>query len=408
MKKVILHIGHDKTATTSIQKTLEYNSRILDNFGYYYPIFENRINHNKFSNLLFKEDLDENENLLTVHKLNLSNIEETRSKTQKLLSEALTKSNAHTFIFSSEVMANLNVSELETIKTFFRKTLGEVEFEIYAYARDPVAYASSIYQQRARLFPSDPKESYFHYEEEIGGYIKAFGKENVNLYKFEDACKNTKGPVGFLLDKIGFKDDVIDQMQIIKRNESISNMAVDILIYINREIPFTRYNLKKGLRQREDCKFLRSLPGRNFQLSGEYIANLEEIIRSNRIWLKDNFNIRYPSNHEIPEETGLEYSDIYMEKIVEALQGSIPIIRKLIYGYVKLRKSEAHLDVRSQRNLRIIESHIKQKYIMSTKLSYTTLAYRQRIIWFFYNLLRQSRTLRWLKHQWIDKQDFIS
>jgi len=75
MKKVILHIGHDKTATCSIQDTFKHNRSILENYGYYYPLPDGHTHHNKLFITLFKENLDKDDNLLLTHEIDLARIE---------------------------------------------------------------------------------------------------------------------------------------------------------------------------------------------------------------------------------------------------------------------------------------------------------------------------------------------
>ena len=271
IKKIILHIGHDKTATCSIQDTFKKNGPVLQTYGYDYPLPDGHTHHNKLFILLFKENLENNKNLLLAYEIDPLRIEKIRSNYRSWLIDNLLKTKVETVIFSGEYFPNFKESELAAIKTFFNKIFDEVVFEIYGYTRDPVDYAGSAYQQRARLFPSDTKVIYFPYGNTISRYLSAFGKKNVHLFKFEDACKYTRGPVGFLLNKTGLKDKDIAQIQIVNRNESMSNMGVDLLIYINREIPYTESNIKKGLRKRFDCNHLISLPGRKYQLQDKML-----------------------------------------------------------------------------------------------------------------------------------------
>jgi len=370
IKKIILHIGHAKTATTSIQDTFKYNCQMLDNYGYTYPIYISRAHHNRLFALLFKEDLEQDEKCLLTHTLQPSTVEGARNEARNWLLGELLNSQANTFIFSGESFPRFNDSELEAIKAFFNKTLGEVEFEIYAYTRDPVSYASSLYQQQARLFPSDTKVIYFQYQELFGRYLKAFGEKSMNLFRFEDACKHPKGPVCFLLNKMALKDELIDQMQIINSNKSISNMAVDLLTYINREIPVTESSLNSGQRNRRDCKHLRSLPGRKFQLPEKDIFEVKDKTRSNMMWLNERFNISYPVNHQSPDNIKLEFDDNYVEKMITVLRKCNPIIKRLVYDYIKRSSSEDDLGENSQNNLLILESHFKKHHYLATKLSY--------------------------------------
>ncbi len=403
MKKVILHIGHDKTATSSIQDTFKHNCSILEKYGYYYPLPDSNTHHNKLFILLFKEYLNQNENLLFEYGIELSRVDEIRSDFRSWLTEKLLNTTATTIIFSGEYFPNFNQSELEAIKEYFNETLGEVEFQIYAYTRDPVSYASSAFQQRAREFPSDTKVIYFPYEEQIGRYLKAFGQKSINLFKFEDACKHPKGPVCFLLNKIGLMDDVIDRMRIHDNNESMTDMAVDLLTYINRELPYTEHNLKKGLRKRFDYIYLISLPGRKFQLPETDTVKLLYKTRRNMTWLNENFDINYSCDYKSSGNKYLEFDGVYVETMIEVLRKLNPIIKKLIYDYINIRLTEVNLDAKSKNNLHILESHFKDNYALTTRLSYSRLAYPQKIIVFVHNLLKRSRALRLLKRRWIDR-----
>ncbi len=387
MKKVILHIGHDKTATTSIQATFKYNLHILDDYGYDYPVLvsdnhhyrDGDNHHNRVFAILFNDDIEENDQHLATHKLNRSSLKEIRSKTLNLLSGELLTSNAHTFIFSGESLTHFNQSQLTAIKDFFYKTLGEVEFKVFAYTRDPATYASSFYQQRARRYPSDTKANYFSYEEIIGRYINIFGKESMNLYKFEDACKYPTGPVCFLLNKMGLQDEIVDQMQICNKNESISDMAVDLLTYINREIPFTTCNIKSSLRGTQDWKPFQYLPGKKFQLPEEDIVNIQEKTRSNIIWLKDNYNISYSFNPKSQNNIQLEFDGNYVEHMILALRKCKPVIRKLVYNYLLLRSSERDLSIKGKDNLLLLRAHFEANYFFTKQLSLSQICNSTRI-----------------------------
>ncbi len=407
-KKIIIHIGHAKTATTSIQDTLMYNTRILSNYGYYYPLWDGYRNHNRLFIILFKQDIHKDERLLLIHEIDLSKIEKMRRAAKEWLTNRLLNSSASTVVFSGEYFPNFNESELKSIKAFFNKALGEAEFVIYAYTRDPVTYANSAYQQRVRRQSSDNIVLCFYYEEKIGRYIKAFGRKNINLYKFEDACQHRRGPVYFLLNKMGLKDTVIDQMLIHRLNDGMSDMAVDLFKYINRELPLNGYNTKNGLRNIRDYKYLQSLPGRKLQLQEKDAATLRDKTINDMIWLKNMFDIRYSLDFKSPGNMSLEFSDDYVNKMIVVLRKSNPIVRKLIHGYIKHKMTEGNLDSKSHNNLLILESHFKNRYPFAANLSFTKLAYRQRVVWFLHGLLKQSKTLRWLKHQWTDKQGPIS
>jgi hypothetical protein len=196
--------------------------------------------------------------------------------------------------------------------------------------------------------------------------------------------------------------------RIIITHDSMSDMAVDLFKYINHELPLDRFNIENGLRNNRDYQYLKSLPGRKFQLSKEDTAILMEVTKRDMVWLKDNFGISYALNCKSHGNTPLVFEDDYVKDMTVVLKKSNPIIRKLIHGYITQRLAGGDLDTKSRDNLRTLESHFNDKFAFTTNLSYTKLAYRQRVIWILYDLLRRSKTLRWLKHQWMDKQGSIS
>lgn len=406
VKKVILHIGHEKTATTSIQKTFQSNQQFLAYSGYQYPLLGKKAHHIELFSILFKENYCLDNDYLVLFKGCKAEFEETQKKYRKWLIQELTTSNANTFVFSSEGLPNLNKEELNKIKEFFQNFLGDVKIEIYGYTRSPVSYASSSYQQWAKLFPLESTLRYFPYKEQIGRFIRVFGCKNVHLYKFEEACKLPNGPVGFLLKKMGLKDDVVDQMVIERWNESMSDVAVDMLLFINTTLPFSSDNVMNGLRKNGDVRFLRSLPGRKFVLPKEDISEALLATQSNLDWLREKFDIDYCSDLNIVsqsafsnEQKPLEFNNNYVEAVFPALQMSNLVMRKMVYDYIILRCSDPNLDKESLSNLLRIREHIKGKYILTTSLSLWQLAICQKALWFSYSIFRKIKVLSWMKRK---------
>ncbi|NRA38773.1 MAG: hypothetical protein HRU15_11575, partial [Planctomycetes bacterium] len=272
MKKVILHIGHAKTATTSIQETLKENRLILADNGYLYQLMGDGShikNHNKLLVTLFKNKETLSKKIVFEMGIDPNNINELRRHNGAWFGKKLQRSDAHTFIISGEYLPNFTEDELESIKQYFCTYLGDVEFEVFMSTRAPLSFARSSHQQHFKR-ATEVNIFYTPYRKIVSAFMRVFGRARINIYKFEDACAHTGGPVRFFFEQIGVSEEVMNQMEICRANESMSDVAADVLFYINSKIPFTVENVKAGLRMRGDHNRLVRLPGRKLELSSDY------------------------------------------------------------------------------------------------------------------------------------------
>ena len=223
MKKVILHIGHAKTATTSIQETLKENRLILADNGYLYQLMGDGShikNHNKLLVTLFKNKETLSKKIVFEMGIDPNNINELRRHNGAWFGKKLQRSDAHTFIISGEYLPNFTEDELESIKQYFCKYLGKVEFEVFMSTRAPVSFARSEYQQSIKIW-KDKMTLHIPYKKIVSAFIRVFGRARINIYKFEDACAHAGGPTCFFLEQIGVREEVINQMEMCRENESI-------------------------------------------------------------------------------------------------------------------------------------------------------------------------------------------
>ncbi|NQY75295.1 MAG: hypothetical protein HRT90_11160 [Candidatus Margulisbacteria bacterium] len=379
MKRIIFHIGHEKTATTSIQFTFKNNHELLLESGYFYPLLDRLEHHNRLFILLFKENLQENERLLLEQDIDVSwcgRIE----KYRRWLIQDLLNTAADTIIFSGEYFPNFSEYELKKIYDFFKEIFPSVKYEIYMYARDPVSYAASAYQQRARLFPSDDKVSFFLYKEKIEKFIGVFGFGNIHLYKFEDACRDRNGPVSFLCEKMRVPDGVLGEIQWCRENDSTSVLAVDMLLYINTRMPYTQLNMKKGLRKRRDVWGFHSLPGDKYQIDRVARGKVMEKTQTQVEWLKDSFEIQYSYvEKDVADSHAIVFSDAYAQKLILVLRTVNPVMRKLVYEYIQEKSNEIKIGEEGEMHIRTLLLHFKKNYPSTIRLPYYCLSAPQRL-----------------------------
>lgn len=92
--------------------------------------------------------------------------------------------------------------------------------------------------------------------------------------------------------------------------------------------------------------------------------------------------------------------------MIVALRKVNPIIRKLIYAYIKAKKAEQKTNDISYQNLEKLDKHIVRRYPITVKLSYSQLSHRQKLINHILKLARKSQSLRWLKNRWNEREYF--
>lgn len=200
-KKIILHVGPDKTGSTSIQFSLNRSRDLLLNNGVFYPPCPPcRINHGVLgsyftseSNLLEYNDndnLDEHELIVARDRAYLRTIENSFCETQ-----------ADTLVLSYEGFVHLTEDALKKMKQFLEKYCDV--FEIVFYVRAPLSYAISSMSQHVKTARRACKDhgdvSIVNYKVLLGKLCRCFGKDRINVRLFsKDSLPNGNVILDFL------------------------------------------------------------------------------------------------------------------------------------------------------------------------------------------------------------------
>lgn len=258
MKSIILHLGAPKTGTTSIQKTLFKNRKLLKEHGITYV---GRPHHYQHLMSAFRKDP---KTLLRNLKLRLSETQ-LRKRDQAVLVKLRGEiENAETdcVIVSDEHIAMMAESELKALYAFFSE-LGTVH-GVYYY-RNVHSWANSFSQQLAKIGSAKFPASY----EAAVGYVydvplrmaKVFGQENLSFVSFEESVKT--GLIESFIKVID--EDIAKKIELVefRANESLSTDATRLLHIYNRLVDSTSAARSKKLGKR-----IRKLPGPKYELLG--------------------------------------------------------------------------------------------------------------------------------------------
>jgi hypothetical protein len=144
-RKLILHIGTEKTGTSTLQKYLSENRLGLLQQGFLYPISTSGTDHYKIA-LAFYDAFKDDDLAKIIHVYSESEWEKFRMDFIHDLKEQVRNSQCHTTIISCEHLHSRLLSPSEKLRIiFFFEECGFDEIRIVVYIREQVSLANSLY-----------------------------------------------------------------------------------------------------------------------------------------------------------------------------------------------------------------------------------------------------------------------
>lgn len=225
-ERCVIHIGMHKTGSSSIQSSL-YKQLTDENFSY---ADLGGPNHTSRILQLFSEHPEKYK----------SNSTKSLSKGRKKLSrqifedelvQSFSQDKAANLIISGEGIYNLSVGELRKMQAFLSRYVKKIV--IVGYVRSPISFIESSFQQKLKggLNNFRIENSYPKYRQRFEKFDQVFGRENVELWKF-DPKKFSEGNV--VLDfcqRVGIIMEVENSLRV---NDSLSQEAVSLLYSNNK------------------------------------------------------------------------------------------------------------------------------------------------------------------------------
>ncbi|MDP3704830.1 MAG: hypothetical protein Q8R24_02835 [Legionellaceae bacterium] len=298
MKNIQLHVGIHKTATTSIQETL-FTNKVLPKYmhQYYYPkswssnhgsvLLKLSDAHYNLPYLVLKE---QNHYINKLHKINMLN--------------EVASISADTLVISAEILCVASEETLEMVKKYFESIYESVNISIMIYVRNPVSHFTSTFQQATKTIFYCAKndlemfvELYCNEKNPLQKFIHIFGQENIKVVRFEHTLTHPFGPVGYFYEKcLHVAPNDLKNIQFKKCNESMSQIATDMCLFINQKIPMHNKN-RTGFsneRRLNDLDVIaKCISGEKYKLSKQERLNLLNQCGNLLRHLKDTFDIDY-------------------------------------------------------------------------------------------------------------------
>lgn len=232
LRKLILHVGFHKTATSSIQQTLANNHDILANAGWFFPLFkfnaqQSLANHSVPLFTLFTEHPEKYQGVI---RLGVQDkVAETKNAWFTQLESMI--ANHNQVILSGEAVSMLSTSSLQKLKEYFI-ALG-FKISVICSVRRPYSFLCSSIQQNIKGGIRGFKEGLFTSRiKEIENLKLIF--DDVIFYNFEASCQSEGGPVLDFIRKVGVPTS---EIKVTSTNEGIGNKTTRLYLAINERYP---------------------------------------------------------------------------------------------------------------------------------------------------------------------------
>lgn len=277
-KKVILHVGSEKTGSTSIQHSLNRSRELLLSNGVFYPPGRPGHDHQaifgscftaKADLLLYNHNHDELQSLIARDRDYLYTLEKSFRETQ-----------ADTLLFSYEGFCHLTIDSFKDMKLFLGKYCDE--FQIVFYVRTPLSYAASAMSQRVKMglraCESDGDIPFVNYQDILERICCVFDKSQINVRFFSKEILPNGNVVLDFLSLLNLPKYVEENIISKGRNKNYSLSQEALVIgdkmaeLLNGYIPPIEFNNKRLI----GSVFLRAIKGQNIQLT---VLQHEEILK---------------------------------------------------------------------------------------------------------------------------------
>ncbi len=312
MPRAILHIGMNKTGSTSIQHSLTgYDDGVSRYARLSAP------NHSQPLSTIFMERPENSVNWKRIGAPS-EKIRAARNKFRDQLDAELSH-DRRTFILSAEELCMLDHREVENLKAYFEAR--DIAVEVIAYVREPIGFASSALQQRIKSGLAKFGVAQPHYRFRFESYLDVFGRSGVRFLPFSRADFDQGSVVRDFARRLNLDLGSIKERT---ANESIAAPLVAILFFWNQH-PASIVNSQDTVVARR--LLIRELSPHfdgKFRLSDAIIRRKldEEDIR----WMEQESGIRL-----MPDAAPVEGEGVSGEADLEVLTAqTVPILSQML------------------------------------------------------------------------------
>ncbi len=242
---LILHIGTEKTGTTTIQEFLHLNRNLLADKGIYFPKSIGMRNHRQLASWCLSENkIDQ---FLRMNQLiETKQREEWRKDLMNKFENELSSLNPQTtqVIISSEHFSSLlnQPDEMEILRHFLHKWFANIKVVLYLRRQDSLTVSTYSTVCRAgivsgNILPNPSKlRPFVNYQNLLNKWSSFFGEENIHPALFEKTMLYNNDLLSDFIHRCGLPANlnfVIPE----NKNESLSETAQEVAQLFNHKFP---------------------------------------------------------------------------------------------------------------------------------------------------------------------------
>jgi hypothetical protein len=329
IKKIFIHIGVHKTASTSIQQVLGMNSDLLETNGMLYPKFnftnKDIFNHSIPFYGMFCDAPEKYHANLKNGSHNKVNLQELHQRFTNQFVTQVEQFDGDTLILSGEDISGLKIAQLAKFKEYLIKVTGnDIEFKVIIFCRHPVHWLRS--SVTSRVFGGQNldhatainKGSFSNYYRLIvENFSNVFGISNIIARRFEDAINAEHGPTQILLDICSDRKISCSQFSNKVQNKSSSYESLKLLDSFNTEYPVNIQNVHNAEVSRPNKMLFRNIPGTRFTLDKDILELYWDNTKKDLEWFCETFSLpKYVKSFEMT----MNISDTWDFKTIEYIR----------------------------------------------------------------------------------------
>jgi len=249
--RIILHIGQQKTGSTSLQRFLKKNRRLLKENGILYP-----------------KSLGKNKQKVLVDIINTNSSE--RIKYIDQLQSEIKSSQADTLILSEENLYNIDKDKMKILHKILSEITNNITVVVYLRRQD--CHMVSMYQQYIRgkgimtledYIEAKLDSEYYMYSRIIKKWESIFSEIICRPYKLQgiDSRKDFINIIGISNNKLDYTEDEID------KNRSIDIEAIETIRLINKLEDRGNLNIPHDIKRRLRIYYKNNIGRKTLQLN---------------------------------------------------------------------------------------------------------------------------------------------
>lgn len=329
IKRAVIHIGIEKTGSTTIQKALfSTRSKLLSDAQILYPSMA--ANQSVYLGTMFRDKAPPKLQLIEPDATDESSVARVREKFRASLEADIADPGWHTLVISAESLCDFCPKAIARFIEWLTEYVSDIS--VVAYVRHPVDWTRSVVQER--LKQGDTLELLYKnmrgpsWRQRFTPWLDAVGLARFRLVSFEDARENDGIMASFCAAAGLPRETILSLAPTISANESMSLEAALLLDSLNRQRPMFVNNVRMPRRAGpgRELAYLRRIKGRKFDVPNSVKENIPLWSCGDVAWLNETFGLDlyrdivdftpHADSREEPVET---LSDQTVDSIAEIL-----------------------------------------------------------------------------------------